>query len=84
MILIVEQDTRDHGQGRFAWRPTLFRGRWQGRTTWRVGWGLWTLSYYPSPGLRDFMDWIEAGNTEWRGPPKEIPGCHVVKSPDQG
>jgi hypothetical protein len=66
MILILEQDTRSHGHGRFAWRPFLFRGRWHGRLTWRVGWGFWSLSYYPSRGLRDFFDHVEVGETEWR------------------
>jgi hypothetical protein len=67
VILIFEQDTRDHGSGRFRWRPSLFRGRWQGLVTWRFGWGLWSLSYYPAPGLRDFFDHLESGQTEWRG-----------------
>lgn len=65
MILIFEQDSRDHGNGRFNWRPSWFRGRWQGGTTWRFGWGLWSLSYYPSRGLRDFFDHVEACETEW-------------------
>jgi hypothetical protein len=65
LILVFEQDLQDHGQGRFNWRPSLFRGRWSGGLTWRVAWGLWSLSYYPSPGLRQFFDHIESGSTGW-------------------
>lgn len=36
-----------------------------GRTTWRIGWGLWSLSYYPSPGLREFFNHVEARKTQW-------------------
>ncbi len=70
MILIFEQDTRKHPDRtgrdvRFAWRPDWFSGYWDGGTTWRLSWGLWSLSYYPSPGLHDFMRHIEGGNTAW-------------------
>lgn len=71
MILIFEQDTRSHGQrgetGRFQWRACFFRGRWRGRTTWRLGWGMWSLSYYPEPGISDFFEWVELGQTHWYG-----------------
>lgn len=67
MILIFEQDVRSRpGVGRFAWRPNWFKGRWDGGTTWRIGWGLWSISYYPSPGLRHFFDHVETGRTEWK------------------
>lgn len=66
MILILEQDVRPHGGVRFAWKPSIFRGTWDGKPTWRAGWGLWSLSYYPAPGLRDFFRHIEGGSTEWR------------------
>jgi hypothetical protein len=65
MVLCLEQDLRDHGGGRFVWKPMFFRGYWHGRRTWRIGWGLWSLSYYPSPGLRDFFRYVEAGKTSW-------------------
>ena len=65
MILIFEQDTQDHGQGRFGWRPHWFRGRWGAGWTWRLAWGLWSLSYYPSEGLRAFCERIARGETEW-------------------
>lgn len=71
MILIFEQDARDHGKGRFNWRPGWFRGKWKGRTTWRLAWGLWSLSYYPSPGLRDFFDHVQADRTSWQTPRDE-------------
>jgi hypothetical protein len=67
VILIFEQDVREHDGRRFDWRPELFRGRWEDRRNWRLSWGLWSISYYPSPGLRAFMDHIESGNTVWQG-----------------
>lgn len=67
MILIFEQDLREHCGRRFGWRVSWFRGRWGDGWTWRLAWGLWSLSYYPSPGLRPFMERIEAGLTEWHG-----------------
>ncbi len=66
MILVFEQDSRDHGNGRFNWRPLFFRGRWQHGRTWRAAWGLWSISFYPSPGLHSFFDHVESGATEWR------------------
>jgi hypothetical protein len=69
VILVFEHDSRDHGSGRFAWRPGLFCGRWGGGRTWRLSWGVWSISYYPSPGLRDFFARVESGATEWVTPP---------------
>lgn len=66
MILIFEHDVRDHGRGWFNWRLSLFRGRWGGHPTWRLSWGLWSLSHYPSQGLRDFFDHAGSDLTEWR------------------
>lgn len=65
MILVIEQDTRKRDGRRFTWRPTLFKGFWKDRKTWRIGWGLWSLSYYPSPGLRDFFRYAGSDNTVW-------------------
>ena len=66
MIIVIEHDVRRHGGRRFAWRPGYFSGIWNGKRTRRFMWGLWSLSYYQSPGLNDFFRYIEAGNTEWR------------------
>lgn len=66
MIFVVEQDLRAHDGVRFAWRPELFRGKWCDGRMWRLSWGLWSISYYPSAGLRDFHDHIASGRTEWR------------------
>lgn len=66
MILVFEQDTRPHRGKHFDWRVGWFRGRWKGKTTWRLCWGMWSLSYYPSPGLRDFFDYVRSDATEWR------------------
>lgn len=67
MILIFEQDVRPHGDaGWFNWRCLLFRGAWERRgRMWRIGWGLWSLSYYSSPGLRDFFRHVESGASGW-------------------
>ena len=67
MILIFEQDTRKHDNGRFTLWPALFRGWWRNRRNWRIAWGLWSISYYPEPGLRSFFDWVEDGKTTWVG-----------------
>lgn len=66
MIVIFEQDVRKHDGRRFSWRPGVFRTTFHGRRSWRVWWGLWSVSIYGSPGLREFMDYVSQGNTEWR------------------
>lgn len=66
MILILEQDKREYDGRRFIRRPMFFKGIWNGKKTWRVGWGFWSLSYYPEPGLRDFFRYVEGGNTSWK------------------
>ena len=67
MIVIFEHDKRNHGKGGFMWRPAHFKDWWRGtKFTHRVCWGLWSISTYPEPGLKDFMDYIKVGNTEWR------------------
>lgn len=73
MVIIFECDTRKHDGRRFAWRPMIFRGTFMGRRTWRVGWGLWSISLYRSPGLRDFFDYVQEGNTTWHPRPKYAP-----------
>ena len=65
MILIFEQDTRLHNGKRFEWKPMLFRGIWCGGRTWRIGWGMWSISYYPSKGLLDFFRYVESRNAAW-------------------
>ena len=66
-IVVFEQDRRPemHSGKRFTWRPFIFRGYWNGKPTWRVGWGWWSLSYYPEPGLRDFCDAMCHGDKMW-------------------
>ena len=63
MILCVEQDVRRHDGCRFRWTPTWFSGSWRNKRTWRFGWGMWSISYYPEPGLSDFFDHVE--RTKW-------------------
>ena len=65
MILIFEQDKRPHQSKYFDWKPGYFTGAWKTKRTWRIYWSLWSLSYYPEEGLRDFMDHIEEGCTSW-------------------
>ncbi len=59
MILIVEAC-----RGKPLLRPFRFRAEWRGKRTWRIGWLWWSISYYPEPKLRSFMEWVE--NTSWR------------------
>ena len=67
MIIVFEQDTRNHGNGRFNWRPAHFKFWWRGTMrTHRFCWGFWSITYYPEKGLKDFTDWIRDGHTEWR------------------
>ncbi len=66
MILILEQDTRKRNGKRFTWKPKLWKFPWHGKRSWRFGWGVWSLTYCPEPGLRDFHDHIAEGNTKWR------------------
>ena len=63
MILVFEQDSRRRRGRRLTLRPVLFRGRWNGQRTWRLCWGMWSVSAYPSPGLREFFE--TAGRGCW-------------------
>ena len=65
MILIFEQDTTVRNGRRFDWKPMLFKGGWKGKRTWRIGWGMWTLSYYPESGLKDFFKSAKNPNIGW-------------------
>jgi hypothetical protein len=68
MILILEQDVRPwppNTSKRWQWYPSLFKGIWREKRTWRICWGLWSLSYYPELGLHDFFRYIEQGNGRW-------------------
>jgi hypothetical protein len=66
MILMIEQDIRIHNWRRWVWIPSVFSGTWRDRRTWRIVWGMWSLSYYPESGLREFFAHVKNGNTEWR------------------
>lgn len=66
MIIILEQDLTVRNGHRFSWRPYWFSGKWDGRRTWRLAWGIWSVSWYPSTGLRAFFDRVESGATEWK------------------
>jgi hypothetical protein len=65
VILCLEQDLRRHNGRWFNWKPCWFSGSWRNKRTWRFGWGMWSVSYYPEPGLRDFFDHVE--DTAWQG-----------------
>jgi hypothetical protein len=65
MILVFEQDTRTRNGRRFSWKGLWFTGVFDGRRTWRVGWGMWSLSYYAAPSLRDFFRYVEGGYCRW-------------------
>lgn len=65
MILILEQDTRPcHGKT-FHWSPELFVSEFDGKKTWRFCWGVWSLSWYASKGLQDFMKYIAEDKVKW-------------------
>lgn len=73
MILILEQDIRCRNAAgelaptghRFTWRPLLFRGPWHAGRTLRIAWGVWSLTYFPEEGLKDFLDHVEQRKTQW-------------------
>lgn len=62
MILIFEQDTRDS----FEWIPELFVSKFGKKRTWRFVWGIWSLSYYASPGLMEFIEHVADKAATWR------------------
>jgi len=64
MILIFEIDKTVQNGKRWTWRPMRFHGTWKGKTTWRVGWGIFSISYYPSSSLKKFSD--ELQGMTWR------------------
>ena len=76
MIIVLEQDSRKIDDKRFMWKPTWDTSRWMvwdgkgrviGRKVWRLCWGMWSLSYYADPGLRDFFEHINDVSTGWVG-----------------
>lgn len=85
MIVILEQDTRRYDGKRFAWKPFVWRGVFQGKPCSRYCWGLWSISFYRSPGLRDFFRHVESGETEWVMPenPTGMVGRRKPSPPDQ-
>jgi hypothetical protein len=32
---------------------------------------MWSVSFYPSPGLNDFFRHVESGSTRWHDPPSK-------------
>ena len=66
MIILLEHDTRKHNGRRFSWKPGYWKMIWKDGYMHRWAWGLWSISIYPEPGIKDFHDYISAGNTEWR------------------
>ena len=61
MILIFEQDTRDP----LDWKPELFVSEFDKKKTWRFCWGWWSLSYFASEGLMEFMNYMVDGGARW-------------------
>ena len=62
MILIFEQDFR----GPFEWMPELYLSKFDQKTTWRLGFGAWSISYYASEGLQEFMEVISCKAATWK------------------
>jgi len=52
-------------------RPGLFRGRWNGRRTFRLWWLGLSLSAYRAEGLHAFFDHVE--RTHWVGSARPTP-----------
>lgn len=65
MIFIIEQSTKENNGKIFSWKGSFFKSKWDQGITWRVMWGLWSISYYPAIGLKYFFDYIRENNTEW-------------------
>jgi hypothetical protein len=67
MVIIFEQDFRidENGNKGFIFKPTLFKGLWKRKLTWRIVFGIWSISYYPEIGLKEFFEHIEQNNTQW-------------------
>ena len=66
MILIFETDLTKRNGKRWVWKPMLFRGIWENKRTWRIAWGIFSISYYPSRTLRKFFEYVESGKTSWQ------------------
>lgn len=67
MILIIERDIRKHDNNKKPWKLLRFSGTWNDKKTWRIGIFNWSLSYYPEPGLRDFLKTIGSKKMQWYG-----------------
>lgn len=65
MIIIIEQDTGTDDGSKWLWLPFFFKDYWRRKIVWRIGWGFWSISYYPEKRLKTFMTYIEDGNTSW-------------------
>ena len=48
----------------WQWRPFIFRGLWDSRPTWRIGWLGVSLSCYRAGGLHTFFEHVD--RTEWK------------------
>lgn len=69
MIFIFELDFTVRDGKRWRWKPSWFTGFWESKRTWRLGWGVFSVSYYPSRSLRRFFDYVESENTAWYSDP---------------
>lgn len=58
MIVLWEIDLRHIKYDWPWWKPGLFIGAWAGGRTWRLWWWMFSVSYYPSPGIKEFFDHV--------------------------
>ena len=61
MILVFEVDLTIRDGKRWTWKPMFFKGKWGAGKTWRIAWGIFSVSYYPSKCLRKFFDRVKKG-----------------------
>ena len=66
MIFVFEIDITKRNGRRWSWDFSFFRDVWDKGKTWRVGWAIFSLSFYPARSLRQFFDYVESGNAEWK------------------
>ena len=65
MIIIFEIDKRKRKGKRFNFKPCFFRGYWRNKKCYRIGWLIFSFSYYPEKGLRDFLEYNRFENACW-------------------
>ena len=66
MILIFEISNP------ILWYPSFFHGQWRRGRTWRFAWLFFSVSFYPEPDIKSFMEYVGEGNVAWCGAKKDL------------